>query len=143
MSTGSPFVAFDWDGVLHKCRSYHPGPFTDVDLSPVKEALARGWRVQIMTANDDLYGISRTLTKAGISPYVDYQMKWRDWPKERQSIVIVSHRKMWTDFLVDDRALQYHYGTGPEHLIAVMGALLDTLRVIQERERLSRMEAEK
>ena len=63
--------------------------------------------------------------------------------EEMSSIVIVSHRKMWTDFLVDDRALQYHYGTGPEHLIAVMGALLDTLRVIQERERLSRMEAEK
>lgn len=130
MST--PFVAFDWDGVLHKCRSYHPSPFTEVDLAPVHAALRLGWRVQIMTANDDLRGIARALNRETISAYVDAGMRFRDWPESRQGIVVISQRKMWTDFLVDDRAIQYHYGTGTDHLTRVLEGTIEAER--QERE---------
>jgi hypothetical protein len=118
---GSPFVAFDWDGVLHKCRSYHPGPFADIDLSPVRMALANGWRVQIMTANDDMPGIATALRAAGIKAFVDHGLRYRDWDGGRDGqVVIISQRKMWTDFLVDDRAICYFYGTGTERLMAVL-----------------------
>ncbi len=129
----SPFVAFDWDGVLHRCRSYHPGPFRDVDLAPVHMALARAWRVQIFTANDDMPGIADALRAAGIKVFADFGMRYRDWDGGRDGLtVIVSQRKMWTDFIVDDRAIQYFYGTGSARLIAVLEESIKTKR--QERE---------
>jgi hypothetical protein len=129
----TPFVAFDWDGVLHRCRSYHPGPFVDVELAPVKTALANGWRVQIMTANDDMPGIADALRKAGIKAFVDHGMRYRDWDGGRDGqVVIVSQRKMWVDFIVDDRAIQFHYGTGWEGLMAVLESTIEARR--QERQ---------
>ncbi len=123
----TPFVAFDWDGVLHRCRSYHPGPFVDVELAPLKAALARGWRVQIMTANDDLAGISDALRAAGVKSFVDYSLRYRDWDGGRDGqVVIISQRKMWVDFIVDDRAIQWHYGTGWQHLVTVLEETIKT-----------------
>lgn len=123
----TPFVAFDFDGVLHRCRSYHPGPFLAVELAPLKAALARGWRVQIMTANDDLAGISDALRAAGIKSFVDYNLRYRDWDGGRDGqVVIISQRKMWVDYIVDDRAIQWHYGTGWERLITVLEETIKT-----------------
>ena len=130
MST--PFIALDWDGVLHRCRSYHPSPFTEVDLAPVHGALKRGWRVQIFTANDDLYGIAHALNREGILAYVDAGMRLRDWPQSRQGTVVISQRKMFTDFLVDDRAIQYHYGTGSDRLMRVLEGTIEAKRQEQE-----------
>lgn len=131
-----PFVALDWDGVLHRCRSYHPGPFLDLDLAPLRMALQRGWRVQIMTANDDMPGIATALRNAGIKAFVDHGCRYRDWPESRQQEVIISQRKMWVDFIVDDRAIQYHFGTGSARLIATLEESIKTRR--QEKELLRR-----
>ena len=129
----SPFVAFDWDGVLHRCRSYHPGPFVDIDLTPLKAALARGWRVQIMTANDDLAAIRHALALEGVKSVVDYKLEHRDWDGGRDGqTVIISQRKMWVDFIVDDRAITYNYGESSPRLTATLEELIKARR--QERE---------
>jgi len=46
--------------------------------------------------------------------------------------VVISQRKMFTDFLVDDRAIQYHYGTGSDRLMRVLEGTIEAKRQEQE-----------
>ena len=120
-----PLLAIDWDGVLTSDRK-QTWPLEDLDLTLVREALDRGWAVQIFTANGKLDRIARELRQRGISVFVDRHLRYRDWQGGKSGrTVIISTRKMWVRAILDDRAHNFQYGDDPY-------AALDALESVRE-----------
>jgi hypothetical protein len=125
-----PFVAFDWDGVLHSATEFQL-TFDQIDLAPVREALARGWTVGVMTANDLIEDIALALMRQGIRAFADHFGRCREgFPGS--NLVVVSNYKLWADVFVDDRAVRYQFGESVPLLMGEVEVLLESQRLAKE-----------
>ena len=112
-----PLLAIDFDGVLTGDRA-STWPLRGLDLTLVREAIRRGWAVQIFTANDQLDRIAQELRKRGIHAYVDHRMTHVDWNGGKDGrTVIISQRKMWVRAILDDRAYNFRFGDNARDML--------------------------
>lgn len=111
-------LAFDFDGTLREGRGYR-WPLTGrVDLTPMRQALARGYAVHVLTAND-VDRVAEVLRAEGIDAVPDHFMDMLDWNGGQSGqTVLVTNRKMKFRMLVDDRAFHWRYGDNPDDIWA-------------------------
>lgn len=108
-------LSFDFDGTLTDSRGYR-WPVKGLDLTPVTEALARGYAVHVLTVNDT-YRVAGTLRAAGIDAVSDdgrnpWMVEWdggHDGTK-----VLVTNRKLKARAYIDDRGLYWRHGMPTE-----------------------------
>lgn len=102
-------LAFDFDGVLHQHPKYH-WPLGATDFDVMREAMARGYSVAVVTANV-VSMVGDVLAKQGFTVLVDKDMNRARWAQ--QGTVLVTNRKIPALAYVDDRAIRWTYGQDP------------------------------
>lgn len=110
MSTTQGCLAFDYDGVVHESPKYHWPP-TALDTSVMREAMARGYAVAVVTCNVGSL-VGDALIKQGFKVYVDKDMTRSRWAET--GTVLVTNRKIAGVLAyIDDRAIRWSYGQDP------------------------------
>lgn len=108
-------IGFDWDGVIHERAGWCPnGCGCGFDLSPIEEAINRGYSVCIVTCGD-IFAIGAYLGRHGFKVCTDPRMRYDHWEDQGETI-LVTNRKVHVGLMVDDRAFEHHYGQNPERI---------------------------
>lgn len=108
-------IAFDWDGVVHEHAAF-TAPMGNCDLELLREAIARGYSVAVMTCNNVGY-VSGYLRDHGFRVYADTAMRYMDW-ESAGDLVLVTNRKVCAGLYADDKGFEYHYGQGGAGIFA-------------------------
>lgn len=123
-------LGFDWDGVISASPGYTPAGDGETDLTPIREALARGYSVAVITCNIPA-AIAAYLTRNGIRAFADLRMRHDHW-EDTSGVVLVTNRKVHVRLMADDRGFEYHYGQDPELIFAEAGKRLAERRAARK-----------
>lgn len=107
-------IAFDWDGVITRSPSWTP-VYADVELAPIREAIRRGHPVAIMTCSP-LDQVAAELERHGLRAFADHKLQHCQW--QVCDLILITHRKIWDAFYVDDRAVNYQHGDPVQRLFS-------------------------